>query len=827
MRKTIKKAIILLVIFVVALAAYFIWSSRKGEDGAVYTSIEDANLPVVYMELFGSRMNCLYGFIEDKHTSAGRGDLTVLPQDRRLPITFQDVDSKVRGIQYEIRSLDGERLVERTVLEEWTQEGTDVNAVLPIQNLLTANEEYMMTIAISTEDHPAVYYYTRIMWSENNHMEEMLTLAREFSDKTFSYETARDLTTYLETDLNADNSSLGEVTLKNSFTQLTWRGMEMKRESEVSIHIKEMQGIMGIIELNYVASTAEEDGEQEYFDVTESFTMKWNTQRTYMMNYNRRMNQIFSGDSSLYSDKRIMLGISDSDELQTMSDPSEKYRAFVANRALWCYDAEKGSSTKVFAFRKSEDDLRTNFNSYGIKILSVSEEGNIDFLVYGYMNRGNHEGTTGVALYRYESGDNTLTERLYLPSSEDYWSLRQDIGRLSYLSSNQTLYLLMDHAVYGVELSGKEYMVVADGLTEENFAVSADGSRIAWQDGDDIYSSEKLNVMDLKTGKKDEIILQDQTVIRLVGFVGSDLVYGLANPGEKLMTDGRVTGLPLYALEIVGCNMETETRYERQGLYLTDVQIRDSRVHMTRMRKSGSDYEMADEDTLVCNEEVIADPLAGIGYLADSVKGRLYFVQLNDQTAKSRSIRVHVPKKAVAEENNVITLTANRPMNIRRYYAYGGGRMNGSFVDFTQAVQAAYDDMGLVTDQDGRVFWVRANRNDARTIKDIQNEVAVIKRYLDEMAQGLEESSDGVKFVNARGCTLNQVLYFVFRGRPVVAYLGNGSYGLIYGYDQYNISCLWFPGTEFAYIEKIGLNDAAAFFTNNGANDFIAFLPAQ
>ena len=202
----------------------------------------------------------------------------------------------------------------------------------------------------------------------------------------------------------------------------------------------------------------------------------------------------FHGPASL-SSYFFFLGISDSEELQTMSDPSEKYHAFVANRALWCYDADKGSSTKVFAFRKSEDDLRTNFNSHGVKILSVSEEGNIDFLVYGYMNRGNHEGTTGVALYRYENGDNTLTERLYLPSGEDYWSLRQDIGRLSYLSSNQTLYLLMDHAVYGVELSGKEYMVVADGLTEENFAVSADGSRIAWQDGSDIYSSEKLNVM--------------------------------------------------------------------------------------------------------------------------------------------------------------------------------------------------------------------------------------------------------------------------------------------------------------------------------------------
>ena len=138
MRKTIKKAVILLVIFIAALAVYFIWSSGKDDEGAVYTSIEDANLPVVYMELFGRKMNCLYGFVEDRPTSAGRGDLTVLPEDRRLPVSFEDVDSKVKGIQYEIRSLDGERLVERTVLEEWTQEGTQVKAVLPIQNLLSA-----------------------------------------------------------------------------------------------------------------------------------------------------------------------------------------------------------------------------------------------------------------------------------------------------------------------------------------------------------------------------------------------------------------------------------------------------------------------------------------------------------------------------------------------------------------------------------------------------------------------------------------------------------------------------------------------------------------
>ena len=99
-----------------------------------------------------------------------------------------------------------------------------------------------------------------------------------------------------------------------------------------------------------------------------------------------------------------------------------------------------------------------------------------------------------------------------------------------------------------------------------------------------------------------------------------------------------------------------------------------------------------------------------------------------------------------------------------------------------------------------------------------------VSRYLSDMADGKTTSSDGTELIDARGLTLNQILYFVYTGMPVVAYLGDGSYGLICGYDAYNISCLWYPGTEFAYTDKMGLNDAAAFFEGNGGNDFICFL---
>lgn len=52
-----------------------------------------------------------------------------------------------------------------------------------------------------------------------------------------------------------------------------------------------------------------------------------------------------------------------------------------------------GKVTQVFSFRKTENgDFRDSRVQHDIKIIRVSEEGDIDFVVYGYMNRGTHEG---------------------------------------------------------------------------------------------------------------------------------------------------------------------------------------------------------------------------------------------------------------------------------------------------------------------------------------------------------------------------------------------------------------------------------------------------
>lgn len=44
----------------------------------------------------------------------------------------------------------------------------------------------------------------------------------------------------------------------------------------------------------------------------------------------------------------------------------------------------------------ANEDVRADYKKHDVKVLSASNEGNVDFLVYGYMNRGTYEGQMGV-----------------------------------------------------------------------------------------------------------------------------------------------------------------------------------------------------------------------------------------------------------------------------------------------------------------------------------------------------------------------------------------------------------------------------------------------
>ena len=70
-----------------------------------------------------------------------------------------------------------------------------------------------------------------------------------FSEKTFDYDSARELTTYLGDGSECGQQFAGTCDVKSDFSQLTWKGLSMERVSEPEIHLRELQGIIGTIDL--------------------------------------------------------------------------------------------------------------------------------------------------------------------------------------------------------------------------------------------------------------------------------------------------------------------------------------------------------------------------------------------------------------------------------------------------------------------------------------------------------------------------------------------------------------------------------------------------
>lgn len=826
MKKTLQKAGILFLIFIIAIIVYFISARNIMEkETTVYTSMDEATLPVIYTELGGIQMNGLHGYMQEMGNQAARDTISVLPENRDLNLSISEYGTTITGISYEIRNLSMDRLIERTEVKDWNSSNGITTAALPIQNLLTKNETYLLTLILKTGE-KEIFYYTRIIWPDNSYAYDMVKLADEFSRKSMDYNQARDLTSYLETNNTEDNSSLGHVTIRASFNHLTWDGLSAEMQGDPQIILQEFDGIMGRIQVLYKVLLTQEDGEQILVDTEDNFSMKWNEKRIYMMNYERNANERFTGSEKSYSGKRILLGISGDNRVHTIKSSDSRYMAFQVNGDLWCYDQKDKEMIRVFTFDSSRDDgVRSNYKKHDVKIMSVGEEGNVDFLVYGYMNRGPYEGRMGVVYYRYIAEENTVKEQFFIPAVESFERIREDVNRLSYLAPNNMMYLMLGGNAYGIELTSNEFIVMAQGLTEGTFAVSSDGSRFAWQEGENPYESERIHVMDFNTVGKQEIVGSENDYVRVLGFVGNDLIYGRSSSQDVWMANGRMKGIPMYAMYIVDNQMQVQNEYKRDGIYISEVSAKDGRVHLKRLVKTGENqYMYQDEDTIVSNQKTDTNSMKGIGWYASKEKGKVYFVQADDEIQGS-SVKVSAPKTFSYEDTSVLDVDGEKGDQEDGgmiFYAYGGGHYIGASRSFSSAVEMAYDQMGYVTDHNQHIVWDRIDRRNARTIKSPVDASKEITKYLDSF-RGSRQYENGMILIDGGGCSLNQVLYYMGKGIPVIAYVENGEYVLLTGYDQYNIS-LYNPKTQESW--KMGLNDGGEYFRML-QNDFICALSVE
>ncbi|MDE6983401.1 MAG: hypothetical protein K2O99_02535, partial [Lachnospiraceae bacterium] len=347
-----------------------------------------------------------------------------------------------------------------------------------------------------------VRYYTRIIDGEGWNVYEKLAFVRDFHEKTFDKERSKELATYMEPNARGDNTTLSRVDIHCSLKQVAWADLNVKRISKPHLVISEMDTHTASIRMNYRVETVV-GKKRDTYNVVEFYRIRYTPDRTYLLDYERTMNQIFDPEADVYGSNKIMLGIRD-DKVQMMESDGGSNLAFVNENQLFCYHAADKKMSYLFSFYDG-DDPRSIYDNHAIKILNVDETENVRFMVYGYMNRGTHEGKIGVQVCEYNGMLNTVEELIFIPYNKSYATLRTDMEQLSYINRNGIFYIYLDGSILAINLMDRTCEEIAQNLQQESFQVSDTNRMLVWQNTADAYSCTKLILMDLNTGDTQEI----------------------------------------------------------------------------------------------------------------------------------------------------------------------------------------------------------------------------------------------------------------------------------------------------------------------------------
>lgn len=570
MKKRMRKAGILLVVFVAAIFVSSLFMNNGVDDQII--DLGDPTLPRISFQKEGRTVNALAGYVNEMDVTAMRDTITPLEANGTLQIQIEEFGNKITGVEYKVYSLNGEE----TYLEGKQKDISDETILLDLKKGLPDEvSEAVLEVILSMEEEQA-HFYTRITRPDELSLKECLDFAQDFHAKTLEKNSQEELKNYLETSAEGDNTTYQTVTIHSDADHVTWGNLSPQVVEEPEWSIKESNSVYTSLLAQYQVTCAGDTGEIETYDVREFFRIRYVQGEIYLLDYNRKMEQIFDANQKVLDQNGILLGIASSDILYE-TNSSGNIVSFVRNGNLWTYNVKQNELAQVFSFSNIEgNDARSRCDQHNIRIISVEKNGSTAFAVYGYMNRGAHEGEVGVDIYYYDIEKNVVQEKAFIPSTKSFAIAEEELGKMVYYNQDQNLsYILAGGKFYKIDLTKDEQTVLAKNLEEGQYTVSADGHLIAYQTSGTINTAQEIKVLNLKTDEENAVAAKSGEAIRPLGFIGSDFVYGYLRQGDVGHTAAGGELFPMYELEIRNSENEVMKTYSADKIYISDVFIEE------------------------------------------------------------------------------------------------------------------------------------------------------------------------------------------------------------------------------------------------------------
>lgn len=847
MLKHIYRAIILIVVFIAALSYFSGGIKEVIFDIDNTTTMEAATFPLVTIKTGNNTINLLHGYSSNLDADKVRESVIPLNPDKTFEIVIDQENYDIKKLNYEVREFVGNALIETDSVSVFEENENAKTAKIKLKSELSLEKEYAVKITLVTSESKKMYFYQRIKIYEDAHLQAKLDFILQFHNAIMDKSTAESVIKYLEPANDADNTSLAHVNIKSSFDLVSWGNLKPTVLTEIIPAVKEIYQDTASVELSYIAQ-AEIAGVMEKYQVTEFYRIRYSPDRMYLLNYERYMKALFDVNLASVSKNELKLGITTDITVPFEAGKDKSKVAFVRNRELYFYDLEKNEITKVFSFCQGDTDyLHELYDQHDIRILNMDAEGNIDFLVYGYMNRGQYEGRVAIILYHFIRAESRIEELVYIPVDEPYQTLKENLGDLSYVNSKEVFYFQVYNSIYSYNMITRKLTELASDISKDQVVVLQDLKFIAWQENADPKLSNNIYIMDLETGSQDTIPARQGYNIRLMDKIDSNIIYGYVNKADiASMIDGSIMA-PLRTVEIASIDKTVLKSYSAPDIYVSGLDVKDNIIELRRVQKFSEDGQtayMAVAGDQIMNQKKQEAALVTVTPRVTDQALTEYYMTLPSGFVMGEVPKMSTTVSTVISQDPTVRLP-EAVQNRLYYYPYVTGGIKGAFESAADAIQIARDDIGVVLNSNGQIIWERGVKTTSNTITGFESMAgeaspdATVEGCLKLMLayQGVNVANEQLKLssrsayevfkkysrytpVRLTGITLDDVLYYVAKDRPVIAMTGVKKAVIIYGYDAFNILVID-PATGKK--DKIGIQDSAQLFEGAG-NIFISYL---
>lgn len=837
------KFFVLLGIFIGSI--YFFGSNM---DEAMFGSIktaamEEAELPTIALQSDGVTVNCLYGYTSAIDTFSIRENLIAVESEQTVELLIDENGTDVRKLHYEVLDVTTREEIAEGTINAFDKAEGQKKARIKIANKMESGKEYAVEVMLVDSESRRIYYYFRVKYYANSEFAEKTEFIRNISDWAREKNHSA-IIPYLESTYQGEGSSYSQVDIKDSYYMVCWGDLQPTLLTEPQLTISEIYSNIAVGTLDYMVELTTDTGVERYY-VEEKFRVIVSGTSRHLLNYERTMEAVFDENLASLSQNQFKLGVTNDTDMELLTNSDASQLAFVRNKELWHYNMAENTLSKVFSFRKeNEPEDGLSYDQYDVRILKLYENGDVSFMVYGYMGRGEYEGKTGILLYRYYRGEERMEEQLYLPVSETYQKIKEELGGFSYMNDYDVFFFMVYRTMYSYNLITKELSVITDKALEDSVAFFQDSGYVVWQE--EGYTDLKL--LRLETGEKKILSAAEGEFVRVLGKINENIIcgYGLLSDC-MIMGDGSLL-YPVYEVKILDENLVERKSYRKEGYYIAEAEITSNSIRLRRVEKTAKgSYEEAEDDYILNSMEEQKSPVTLDKRITKLMFAEYYIDLPSTYVMKEIPTSKSVPYTLISEDTTVrITALEN---DAEEYMVYSFGDIVLISDNCAEAVQLAdrSDVVGTVINEEGQVIWERGIKYSASYLEELpgisikksdltsrQEAVRMMAAYLDleidasvfteeQSVKEFLEQTTGNRMLSLTGATLDEVLYYVFRGSPVFAMKSSSEAALITGYSASSVT-LYEPST--GKYKVYSLRDAETMFEATG-NIFLSYVKEQ